>query len=102
MSLGDVVDLAILTFEELRGLARRRSIDGLDSMARAEVVGKLREAGVGVLHSSAAGVVERLNEMMRIVASISDELAALRDDRGREIKATEEKGIPLRECYVWP
>ena len=102
MSLGDVVDLAILTFEELRGLARRHSIDGLDSMARAEVVGKLREAGVGVLHSSAAGVVERLDEMMRIVASISDELAALRDDRGREIKAAEEKGVPLLEVEVPP
>ena len=89
--------LAILTFDELRGLARWHSIDGLDSMARAEVVGKLREAGVGVLHSSAAGVVERLDEMMRIVASISDELAALRDYRGREIKAAEEKGSPLRE-----
>ena len=102
MSLGDVVDLAILTFEELRGLARRHSIDGLDSMACEEVVGKLREAGVGVLHSSAAGVVERLDEMMRIVASISDELAALRDDRGREIKAAEEKGVPLLEVEVPP
>ena len=44
--------------------------------------------------SSAAGVVERLGEMMRIVVSISDELAALRDDQGREITAAEEKGIP--------
>ena len=58
--------------------------------------GTRREAGVGVLHSSAAGVVERLDEMMRIVASISDELAALRDDRGREIKAAEEKGVSTR------
>ena len=97
MSLGDVVDLVILTFEELRGLARRHSIDGLDSMARAEVVGKLREADVGVLHPSAAGVVERLGEMMRIVVSISDELAALRDDRGWEITPAEENGIPLSE-----
>ena len=55
---------------------------------------------MGVLHSSAAGVVERLDEMMRIVASISDELAALRDDRGREIKAAEEKGVPLLEVEV--
>ena len=51
MSLGDVVDSAILTFKELRGLARRHSIDDLDSMARVEVVGKLLEAGVGVFIS---------------------------------------------------
>ena len=66
-------------------------------MARAKVIGKLREAGVGVLHSSAAVVVERLGEMTRIVASISDELTALRDYRGREIKVAEEKGIPVLE-----
>ena len=97
MSLGDVLDLAILTFEELRGLARRHSIDGLDSMARAEVVGKLREAGVGVGHPSAAGGVERLGEMMQIVVSNRDELAVLRDDQRREITAAEGRSIPLLE-----
>ena len=83
------LDLAVLTFEELRAVAQGHSVRAPDGLTRAELVPQLRKAGIVVLPSLVQSgldsvVTGKFDELVHVVGCVSAELAVMRADRRRE------------------
>ena len=83
------LDLAVLTFEQLRAVAQGHNVRAPDGLTRAELVPQLRKAGIGVLPSLVQSgldsvVTGKFDELVHAVGCVSAELAAMRADRRRE------------------
>ena len=79
------IDLALLTFEELRHLAKQHSIDGAESKSRVDLVVSLRQAGVGVTpikanEVSTSSSLKSLNELVFVVIELREQLQQAKHD----------------------
>ena len=79
------IDLALLTFEELRHLAKQHPIDGAESKSRVDLVVSLRQAGVGVTpikanEVSTSSSLKSLNELVCVVIELREQLEQAKHD----------------------
>ena len=79
------IDLALLTFEELRHLAKQHPIDGAESKRRVDLVVSLRQAGVGVTpikadEVSTSSSLKSLNELVCVVIELREQLEQAKHD----------------------
>ena len=85
MSLDQNLDLALIGYQELIGIAERKSLDSPSSLARPELVQALRKQGVGVKPVTDTGTSwindSKLDSLANTIQALAGEIASMREDR---------------------
>ena len=79
------MDLALLLDGEIRDLAKKSGLAGVDSLARPDLVLQLRAMDIG--KSGMPALVSSISALSSTITALTVEMVSLREDRDREVRA---------------
>ena len=78
------MDLALLLDGEIRDLAKKSGLAGVDSLARPDLVLQLRAMDIG--KSGMPALVSSISALSSTITALTVEMVSLREDRNREVR----------------
>ena len=78
------MDLALLLDGEIRDLAKKSGLAGVDSLARPDLVLQLRAMDIG--KSGMPALVSSISALSSTITALTVEMVSLREDRDREVR----------------